>query len=121
MLTNEEEKFLAYWQKNRERERTFKRQISLGLPIGLLIGVGIILNFVSGWYSRATMVANGQSTPMVLVVAVIIIALFCSVFYKKHQWDMNEQRFLELTFKKQREEFITNMQQDTLENSQLDS
>lgn len=118
MLTKEEEKFLIYWQNNREREKSFKRKISLGLPLGLLIGTGILLNFISGWYSRATMVANGQSTPLVLIVAVVLIAFFCSFFYKQHQWEMNDQRFTELTIKKERLISSEDMQQDAMENSQ---
>ena len=96
MLTPDEEKFLQYWEENRIKEKSFFRQISLGLPIGILIGVGLILNFATGWYSRATMVANGQSTPMVLLLAIVIISIFCSIFYKRHRWEMNEQRFMEL-------------------------
>lgn len=101
MLTEKEEKFIVYWEKNKERDKGFFRQLSLGLPIGLLIGIGILLNFVSGWYTRATMVANSQSTPLVLILAVIIIAVFCSIFYKRHQWEMNDQRYQELKIKKE--------------------
>jgi hypothetical protein len=101
MLTEQEEKFLVYWEKNKERDKSIFRQLSLGLPIGLLIGLGILLNFVSGWYTRATMVANSQSTPLVLILAIIIIAIFCSIFYKRHQWEMNDQRYQELKIKKE--------------------
>ena len=104
MLTQDEEKFLKWWEKNRERERTPLRQLSLGLPLGLLIGIAIILNFISGWYTRATMVANSQSTPLVLIAAVIIIALFCSIIYKRHQWEMNDQRYQELIIKKRKQD-----------------
>src|SRR4051812_15492994 len=102
MLTEDEEKFLIYWQNNREREKSFGRRMWLGVPIGLLIGIGIILNYISGWYTRATMVANGQSTPLVLIVAVFLIALFFGYFYKQFQWEMNEQRYLELNHKKEK-------------------
>ena len=101
MLTEQEEKFLLYWEKNKDKERGLFKQLSLGLPIGLLIGIGILLNFISGWYTRATMVANSQSTPLVLIFAVIIIAVFCSIFYKRHQWEMNDQRYQELKIKKE--------------------
>lgn len=74
----------------------------MGLPLGILIGIGIIVNFMSGWYTRATMVANSQSTPLVLIFAVVLITLFCSKFYKQHQWEMNDQRFQELTIKKEK-------------------
>lgn len=101
MLTEQEEKFLIYWEKNKEREKTLFRQLSPGLPIGLLIGIGILLNFISGWYTRATMVATSQSTPVVLIFAVIIITVFCSVFFKRHQWEMNDQKYQELKIKKE--------------------
>ena len=119
MLTADEEKFLVFWKENRERERSLSRQLSLGLPLGLLIGVGILLNFVSGWYTRATMVANSQSTPLVLIFAILLIAFFYSIFYKRHKWEMNEQRYLELTFKK--ENSSTAMQQEDDLNSQVSS
>lgn len=117
MLTEEEEKFLVFWEKNRERERSIGRQLSLGLPLGLIISAGILLNFVSGWYTRATMVANSQSTPAVLILAVIIITLFCSIFFKRHQWDMREQRYLELMYKKKTPDSDAAMQQDGPVNS----
>jgi membrane protein YdbS with pleckstrin-like domain len=104
MITPEEEKFLVYWQANRSKEKSFFKQLSLGMPLGLLMGVGIILSYVTGWYKRANMVANSQSTPLVLIIALIIIVVFCSVFYKRHKWEMNEQYFLELKVKKEKED-----------------
>ncbi len=103
MLTTEEEKFLNWWRENREIENKPLKKLSLGLPLGILIGVGILLNFLSGWYTRATMVANSQSTPVVLILAIVLIALFCSFFYKQHQWEMKDQRYQELLYKKERE------------------
>lgn len=121
MLSEQEEKFLIYWEKNKEREKSVFRQLSLGLPIGLLIGIGILLNFISGWYTRATMVANSQSTPLVLVFAVIIIAVFCSIFYKRHQWEMNDQRFQELKIKKGLQESSQEVQHNSSNNSQVNN
>lgn len=103
MLTEEEEKFLAYWSKERVREKKGFSLLSPGLPIGLLIGLGIVLNLMTGWYTRATMVANSQSTPGVLIFSIILIVVFYGVFYKKHKREMNEQRFLELTKKKEKQ------------------
>jgi polyferredoxin len=119
MLTQEEEKFIIYWKENREREKSLPRQLYLGLPIGLLIGIGILLNFISGWYARATMVANGESTPLVLIISIIIITIFCSIFFKRHQWDLNEQRYLELLHRKRLENSSSNVQQQNDSNSQV--
>lgn len=112
MITKEDEKFMAYWQKNRLKEKSLYKQLSYGLPIGMLFGIGILLNFITGWYSRANMVANSQSTPLVLLIAIALIAIFCGIFFKRHQWEMNEQRFVELTMEKERQESSTEMQQN---------
>lgn len=112
MLTDEEEKFLSYWEKNREKDKSLSQHLWIGLPLGLLISLGIILNYISGWYTRATMVANGRSTPLVLIFGFILITVFCSIFFKRHRWEMNEQRYLELIYKKKSQNSTTTMQQD---------
>jgi membrane protein YdbS with pleckstrin-like domain len=120
MLTPAEEKFLEYWEANRIREKSFFRQLSLGMPLGLLMGLAILINFMSGWYTRANMVAYSQSTPYVLILAIVIIAVFCSVFYKRYRWEMNEQHFMELKIKKEAGKSLENMQQKDGNDSQLD-
>jgi len=104
MLTNEEKEFLIYWEKNRELEKKILRQLFIGLPIGLLISGGIILSLDLNWYPRANMVANTSLNPYILLIAVIAIAIFTAVFYKKYQWDMKEQRYRELLHKKEKEQ-----------------
>ncbi|ULQ57937.1 hypothetical protein KJS94_06955 [Flavihumibacter rivuli] len=96
MLTEEEKKFLDYWERNRDRQKQWWRQWLVGLPIGLAIAVPIFLNYLSGWYKRATMIASSQFNPMVLIVAVLIIISFVSIFYKKYQWEQWDQRYREL-------------------------
>ncbi len=113
MLTPEEEKFLDYWEKNREKEKNVFRQLRYGLPAGLIIGILIIVNFSSGWYERANMVAFSQSTPIALLIALIGIIVFWSVFSKKHRWDMNEQRYKELQYKKRKSSENLMQQDDT--------
>jgi hypothetical protein len=119
MITTDEENFLVYWEENRSKKKSLFKQLSLGISLGLFIGVAILLNFISGWYTRATMVANSRSTPIVLILAFLIIALFFGVFYTRHKWEMNEQHFLELKMKKEKEESLNNMQQNEQNSSQL--
>ena len=114
MLTTDEKKFLDFWERNRKSEKSFFQQFRFVVPIALVAGVAILLNFFTGWYKRANMVANSQFSPMVLIIGVLIIAIFCSIFYKRHQWEMNEQRYLELSARKKNE---TMQQEDTI-NSQ---
>jgi Tfp pilus assembly protein PilN len=49
------------------------------------------------------MEANSQSSPLVLMIAIICIAVFVGVFYKRHQWEMKEQQYLEFKAKEEAE------------------
>jgi hypothetical protein len=99
MLTDEENRFISYWKANREKQSTLKYRLMFGLPLGILVSLPILVNFLIGrfWYKRADAVGTSQFNPMVLVVGVLLIAVFVAVFYKQFQWERNEQRYLELT------------------------
>lgn len=99
----EVEKFIAYWEANRDREKKLWRQIAIGTPIGFIVSIGILSSLFSGWYTRADMIANTELNPTVLIIAVVGIALFIGIIYKKHQWDMNEQRYQEFLAKKEKD------------------
>ena len=103
MLTSNEEKFLVYWKTNRDRDKKLMRQLLIGLPAGLLISGGILLSLDLDWYKRANMVANAELNPYVLLTALAGIVIFMAIFYKKYQWDMKEQHYRELLFKKESE------------------
>lgn len=110
MLTEKEEAFLAYWEANRDRQKKLMYQLLVGLPVGLLLCAIITFNFYSGWYKRATMVADSKFDPVVLIVALLIIAVFIAVFSKKFQWDQQQQRYLELMAKKNKQDKTKNDQ-----------
>jgi len=99
MLTQEEERFIEYWKKNRKKEKKTFRQLLIGLPIGLTFAVAILAIFSSGWYERANMVAYGSSSPYLFIVAVFLIAGFLAIFSKKFRWEQNEQHYIELLHK----------------------
>lgn len=103
MVSKEDQKFLDFWSENREKRGRLSYQLSFGFPIGLLFAVPILVNFLLGrfWYKRADAVGASQFNPLVLVLAVLLIASFAGVIYKKFQWERNEERYLELTRKKQ--------------------
>ena len=104
MLTPQEERFVQYWQENRDREKKLFRQLLIGLPAGLLIAIGIIASLVTArWYERADMLANTELSPNVLIIAILSIIVFMAIFYKKYKWDQNEQLYKELLYKKQQE------------------
>ena len=103
MLTPEEEKFVAYWKDNRSKQKNLLRQILPGFVVGIAIGAAIVLLLDSGWYERANMVAASQMNPYTLLISIVLIAVFLGVFYKRHQWELNEQRYQELCAKRIKE------------------
>jgi hypothetical protein len=101
MYSQEEEHFIKYWEANRKKKKRVFRQILLGLPAGLILMIAILANFMSGWYKRASMVANADpSLFIILLIAGIIIVAFAGVFTSYHKWDINETRYKELINRK---------------------
>jgi uncharacterized membrane protein len=101
MLTTEEKDFIEYWERNRVKQKRLVKQFLIGLPVGVLFATLIFVNFLSGWYKRADMIINSQgSLILVVLVAVILIVIFVSIFSVRHKWDINEQRYRELLSKK---------------------
>ena len=109
MLTQDESRFIEYWEANRLRRKKFSKQLALGLPLGVVIVVGIFFSFLSGWHKQAEIEirSQAQSTPdystiiLVLIVAALLIVVFTAVFSARHKWDMHEQRYRELLAKKE--------------------
>ena len=101
MLTEDEKKFIASWKVDRLRKKKLIRQLSVGLPLAVVLVIAIFINFFSGWYKRADMeIRSSSSLIIVLMVAGIGIVVFMTVFSAKHKWDINEQRYRELLEKK---------------------
>lgn len=98
MLDTKEKLFVDYWELRRLVEKRLVYQLMTGLPVGLLFSLPILFILFTGryWFKRADMIANSQMSPVLLVVAVLIISAFVAVFYKRHQWEMKEQQYREL-------------------------
>jgi glycopeptide antibiotics resistance protein len=105
MLSKDEEAFLSYWKANREKQKRIFRQFLLGIPMALLFVVPITINFFSGWYKRAAMISNtADFNPGVLLLALVLIVVFIAIFSRKFKWEQNEQRYIELLAKKEKQE-----------------
>jgi hypothetical protein len=100
-MTEEEKKFIEYWEKNRLRRKKWIVQLAIGLPLGVVFTILIFINFFSGWYKRATMVTNTDLSLLpVLFIAALLIVIFVAVFSARHKWEQYEQRYKELMAKK---------------------
>jgi hypothetical protein len=94
-LTSEENRFVDWWRRERDRQRRKTFQLWVGLPLGLLFSLPIVLNFLAGrlWYRRADAVGVSQFNPIVLLVAVLLIAGFTGFLHRRLRWEQNEQRY----------------------------
>ncbi|MFM7672880.1 MAG: hypothetical protein ACKO6Q_09870 [Bacteroidota bacterium] len=100
-MSPEEQNFVNYWAANRERKKSWIRQLYIGLPLSLVLVLGIFANLLSGWYGRAQMAMFRQSSSLILVllIAAVGVVAFLVIFSARHRWDMQEQRYQELQAK----------------------
>ncbi len=106
MLTTEDEKFIEYWERNREAHSTFISKLLRGLPMACVFGLPILLLIVSvyffipDWYTKIS--NTSPQTFFVVVIAVIIAILFYAVARMHFKWEMNDQLYQELKHKQKK-------------------
>ena len=98
MLTKDEKLFLEYWEKNRDKEKQFMRQLVGGLPIGLVFALPVLVAVIfHNWYKTMTYISGSQI--IVIIIGVLGVAVFFAIFRMKFKWENNEQLYKELKFK----------------------
>ena len=103
MLTKDEKLFLEYWEKSREKEKQFLRQLAIGLPMGLVFALPVLLVVVfHGWYKNMIYISDSQI--IVIIIGVLCVAIFFSIFRGKFKWENNEQLYKELKFKEKQDD-----------------
>ena len=103
MLTKDERSFIEYWEKNREKEKKIWRRFLYGSPWGLTFALPILIAVIfHDWYKN--MVVISPSLITLIIIAVIGIAVFYTVFSMQFKWDRNQQIYEELKFKAERED-----------------
>jgi len=102
MLNEEEKRFIDYWEHHRLKKKKVLKQLYFGLPLGVIIVAAILINFFSGWDKRAQAVIKEEpSIILTILIAVVLIVVFITIFSVRHNWEMNEQRYKELLLKKE--------------------
>jgi len=107
MLSEKQEAFLMYWEKERSRQNSFFSKLSRGLPMAMIFGLPIIFSIVvvylyfPEWYTKISKTTSGSF--ITVVIAVLIAILFFSYFRMHFKWEMNEQLYQELLHKKQKQ------------------
>ncbi len=102
MFTEQESKFITWWEANRDKQKKSFGQYVQGFSKGIGMGVAIVLIIISGWYKRANMEVNSKMSTAVFVIALLGIAVFMAWFSQNYKWEQNEQQYLELMAKKKR-------------------
>ncbi|MDE3213432.1 MAG: hypothetical protein KGM98_09365 [Bacteroidota bacterium] len=103
MLTEDETRFLEYWELNREKEGSTLRQISLSLPFGLVFALPVLIAVLfHGWYKNMIYISNSQL--LVIIIGVIAVAFFFALIRGKVKWERNEQLYKELKYKQSRQD-----------------
>ena len=103
MLTKDEILFLEYWEKRREKEKQFFRQLVTGLPMGLVFALPVLLVVIfHGWYKNMIYISDSQI--IVIIIGVLCVAIFFSIFRGKSKWESNEQLYKELKFKEKQDD-----------------
>ena len=89
---------MAWWEENRDKKNRVLRYLYVGMPLAVVIVIAIFVNFLSGWYTRASMALNAEkrSLFLVLLVAALGIVAFIVIFSARHRWDQHEQQYREL-------------------------
>lgn len=105
MLTDNEKRFVKYWEENRLKEKSWKYQLLTGLPWGLLFSTPILALLMTAklWYPKADMEANSRMSPVILIIAVLLIATFVAFFYKSHRWEIKDQLYRALKAREKQE------------------
>ena len=103
MLSAEEEKFVKYWDENRQEQSGNLSKLIRGLPMACMFGLPILLLilcvyfFLPDWYIK---ISGTSADTFFVVVIAILIFIFIYAFGRMHfKWEMNEQLYLELKYK----------------------
>ena len=107
MLTDDELRFLQYWENNRELHSSFSSKLLRGLPMAFVFGLPILLLilsvylFLPEWYTK---ISKTSSSAFVVVVIAVLLAIVFYAFVRMHfKWEMNEQQYKEIKYKEKKE------------------
>ncbi len=106
MLSEDEVRFIKYWEAGREEYSGFRSKLLRGLPVAALFGLPILVLIITvylffpDWYTK---ISNATAQTFLVVVIAIIIFIVCFAYARMHfKWEMNEQLYLELKYKQKK-------------------
>jgi len=100
MISPEEEVFYQFWEKERSLTHYKRKPFLRGFSVSLGLGLLILVISETGWYERASMIANMRGNEIWIIIAILIFSLGFSWIYQQFTSEMNEQRYQELKYLK---------------------
>lgn len=107
MVSEQEKKFILYWEAQRIRQKTFLAKIIRGLPMAMLFSFPILLFvfavniFFPEWSTRISNMSFG--TMGAIMTGIFLCILFFAYFRMHYLWETNEQLYKELKSKEKKE------------------
>ncbi len=99
-ITEDEQRFMLYWEKERQnKKRFFVKSFIKSVPLGLGLGVMVVFMLKSNWYPRATMDANSESNPFVIVLGIVVVIFFLSWISQLFRWERSEDKYKQIKTK----------------------
>ena len=112
MLSEKDQHFIKYWEKEREGYNTLSSKILRGLPVAMLFNLPVLVLilvvylFFPEWYTKIS--GTSQGAYITVVIAIILCTLFFAYFRMHYKWEMNEQLYKELKNKAGKSEKTNN-------------
>jgi membrane protein YdbS with pleckstrin-like domain len=106
MLTVEEEKFVQFWEQNRQEYSKFTSKLLRGIPMASIFALPILLLilcvylFLPEWYMKIS--KTSSQTFFVVIIAVFVVIFFYAFARMHFKWEMNDQLYQELKMKEKR-------------------
>ncbi|MEO6683002.1 MAG: hypothetical protein ABIN48_09255 [Ginsengibacter sp.] len=98
MITQNEKEFMAWWEKNRDKEKKFAHHLIYGSPWGLIFALPVLVAVIfNDWYKN--MIAISKTQIIIISLVVLGIALFYAIFKMQVKWEQNDQHYKELKLK----------------------
>jgi membrane protein YdbS with pleckstrin-like domain len=103
MATDKEKEFMHFWEQHRQAQSSLASKLFRGLPMAVLFALPVLLLvvvvwlFIPDWYIKISKTSPGAF--IIVVIALLLVVVFYSVFRMHYKWEMNEQLYNELKAK----------------------
>lgn len=99
-LTDEDLRFISFWEKERSRRRRWTYALGRNLPMGIIFGAPIALFFFVEAPRHRALISH---TDLILImIGILLTAVFYAIFQGASKWDQQESHYRILKMKAHR-------------------